>query len=426
MEMTVFDALGERVAMRYERANYDEVALSRIAAEELEATDLPALDLEALTTFVTRGAVMQRPDETFGDLPAIVFSRPHFYIQLLVWNHSTTSIHEHAFSGAFRVLAGSSIHARYRFNPAKALNANLLVGEAKLQDVELLDRGSVRPITAGHDAAMHSLFHLEQPSATVVVRNYSVVSAQPQYALAKPHFAYASHVLNRDTKLGMLKRGISVLRDVDSARCREYMLSVVPTLDVTSIFGLRAELDAAFTGTPLEEAFFDALRDTHGEFSGLLRDVLSASRSERTIIGARALTTDPELRFFLAVLLSAPTREASLALIARRFPDVHAEKKAAALLARLADPDALLASMIEQRSRAASAQSEFNLLQRLTQLFPKDKGLIRAMSDGLVSGADCDWSELAERSQGRYGDAAALEATVEAIRRMPALSAVFR
>ena len=38
MEMTVFDALGERVAMRYERANYDEVALSRIAAEELEAT----------------------------------------------------------------------------------------------------------------------------------------------------------------------------------------------------------------------------------------------------------------------------------------------------------------------------------------------------------------------------------------------------
>ena len=55
--MTIFTELGERVAARYERANYDHRTLSCIAAEELEASALPALDLEGLITFVTRGVV---------------------------------------------------------------------------------------------------------------------------------------------------------------------------------------------------------------------------------------------------------------------------------------------------------------------------------------------------------------------------------
>jgi hypothetical protein len=35
-------------------------------------------------------------------------------IEALFWVDGTTSIHQHSFSGAFQVLAGKSIHSRYR------------------------------------------------------------------------------------------------------------------------------------------------------------------------------------------------------------------------------------------------------------------------------------------------------------------------
>ena len=52
------------------------------------------------------------------------------------------------FSGAFRVLEGSSIHVRYGFSQDDAITSRLLVGDLRFGGAEFLRRGDVRSTPA--------------------------------------------------------------------------------------------------------------------------------------------------------------------------------------------------------------------------------------------------------------------------------------
>ena len=93
---------------------------------------------------------------------------------------ATASIHQHAFSGAFRVVTGSSLHSEYEFVEQARVSQLLLLGEVRTQRLEALTRGDVRRITSGRAGLVHSLFHLDQPSVTLVIRTYGEPWAQPQ------------------------------------------------------------------------------------------------------------------------------------------------------------------------------------------------------------------------------------------------------
>jgi len=74
-------------------------------------------------------------DATFGQPPITLFHHDRFYIEALFWLSSTTSIHQHAFAGAFSVLAGSSVQARYRFEPRTGVERRLRFGHVSLRVV---------------------------------------------------------------------------------------------------------------------------------------------------------------------------------------------------------------------------------------------------------------------------------------------------
>src|SRR4029453_1837766 len=124
--------------------NYDQRAFPGIAAEALEATP-PFQHVsypEVIDGLLFDPRVAPQPSNlSFGQPPIVVFSQSRFYIEVLCWMDATTTIHQHAFSGAFHVLAGSSVHARYRFSANERINLHFLLGDLELDHCELLRAG---------------------------------------------------------------------------------------------------------------------------------------------------------------------------------------------------------------------------------------------------------------------------------------------
>src|SRR5215211_7153732 len=132
----------------------------------------------------------EQPDiqGAFGQPPITLFNGHRFYIDVYYWLDGTTAIHQHAFCGAFQVLQGSSILSQYDFFEKRRINPHFLTGDIRLRSVELLRGGDVRQILPSREY-IHSLFHLERPSVTLIIRTRHSPSGAPQYSYLKPYFA---------------------------------------------------------------------------------------------------------------------------------------------------------------------------------------------------------------------------------------------
>jgi hypothetical protein len=188
-----FTELGRLVESRWRNQNYNEDLFPGIAAQSLTEMSLSErVDPWEIIRWVH--ATPDLPEQmdieaNFGDAPITVYVGPRFYVDVYFWLDGTTSIHQHAFSGAFQVLLGSSVHTHYTFEKDRELNAHFLTGKMMFNDVSLLARGDIREINPG-PRFIHSLFHLERPSATITIRNYKTPSAAVQFSYAKPFLAY--------------------------------------------------------------------------------------------------------------------------------------------------------------------------------------------------------------------------------------------
>ena len=134
---------------------------------------------------------------SFSDLSLRVFNSHHFFIELLIWLDGSTTIHEHAFCGAFCVLDGSSIHSKFQFDCRHRISDRMLIGKSHFCGSELLSRGDIRQICPGK-GNMHSLFHLARPSLTMVIRTHAEKKYLPQMEIRHPCFAIESQ-LPRDS-----------------------------------------------------------------------------------------------------------------------------------------------------------------------------------------------------------------------------------
>ena len=183
MNFQQFQILGEEIHANLKHNSFDEQAFPAIAAEALSRIDLQNdFQLDQLAEFVITTKIKQQPSLAFSNLPPIVYRCEEFYIELLIWMDATTAIHQHAFSGAFRVLVGSSFHSVYEFNEHEQINSQLLLGDVRLKMAEILRTGDVRLIHSGRSGLAHALFHLDRPSVTVVVRNHGEPWALPVHA----------------------------------------------------------------------------------------------------------------------------------------------------------------------------------------------------------------------------------------------------
>lgn len=387
------EALGERIRCQYLSANYDEQQLPDIAASALRAADIESsLDLAQIADFLVETRSIQQPGSIFGDLPLVLYRCKSFYIELLIWTTSTTAIHQHGFSGAFRVFAGSSLHSAYEFEEEKRVSSRILIGTKKFQSAELLQSGDVQAIHSGRQGLLHSLFHLEHPSATLVVRNRQEPWALPQYSLIGPNLAVAESELINDGRVQLLARLLSAAATIDRKKPVELLHQLARNLDFPRLFELVREHYPLLRETDEDwQGFLKAARERHGDLSDHFETLVAVMERERSIVNARHSVRDPELRFFLALLLNVPSRAELLRLVEQRFPDEDPRTLCRRWLAKLSNTSGLVQAFQKLASKAQLSR-DYRLTRHLRAAltFADDDPRTEFLLGALIDGASAD------------------------------------
>ena len=332
--MKEFQVLGTLIENRWRAENYSEQLFPEIAAQALAEAELPSkVDPWDIIRWVQSAVTLpdqKDVDGRFGNPPITLFVGPRFFIDVYYWLDGTTSIHQHAFSGAFQVLLGSSIHSHFDFRIHRILSEHFSVGELSLKNVQLLKFGDIKKILPGPQY-IHSLFHLDRPSATITVRTEHTPSAAVQYDYRKPNFAINPFFRSVSTTKKLQTLGLLLgmkHKDADA------MISqMIVSSDFHTVFFVLSTLSHHFKGNQMDELFqlstsknrfeaiLDKARSAHGELVDMFLDVLKEQERQQNIILRRGNITGEEHRFFLALLLNVSGREKILELVKQRSPE---------------------------------------------------------------------------------------------------------
>src|SRR5215217_2101157 len=316
---TFFDQLGRTVLERWKRENFSLGKFPEIARAVLdERPPAKQVDLaELVRDFLLTEEQPFQTDSDFGEPELVVYSHPRFYIQLLFWLDGTTAIHQHEFSGAFHVMHGSSIHAHYEFEKARSVTPYLRVGNVQTKKIDLLECGRTVEIVSGQ-RNIHSLFHLDSPSVTVVVRTQHDPGTGPQFNYMPPHIAIDPHFSDKLTL--RRKQLLDVLEQAEDAGYVELVLEMTADLDFERGFSVLHHCMGYLKQLDQWERVLRAFEKKHGAIAAGVSATLKEDVRRRVIKSLRSAIIEPEHRFFLALLMNAPSRADLLALVAQRFP----------------------------------------------------------------------------------------------------------
>jgi hypothetical protein len=314
-----FTELGSAVLHRWKRENFSLVKFPEIARAAVEArapakqVDLPAF----MRDFLLREEHPFQTDSSFGEPELVVYNDPRFYIQLLFWLDGTTAIHQHEFSGAFHVLDGSIIHAQYDFQKARPVTPYLRVGTLRMKKIDILESGSTVPITSGRQT-IHSLFHLDSPSVTLVVRTHHDPGTGPQFNYLPPHLAIDPH--HSDLLTMRRNQLLDVLEHVEDPGYAELVMEMIADLDFERGFYVLQHCMEYLQRLDEWGSAIKAFNKRHGTLAAGVAATLQEAVRQNVIKGLRSTITEPQHRFFLALLMNARTRADLLSLVGRRFP----------------------------------------------------------------------------------------------------------
>jgi hypothetical protein len=233
-------------------------------------------------------------------------------------------------------LHGSSIHSWYEFERRVAVNAFCEIGDINLKVCEILERGDVQEIRSGR-RYIHSLFHLDQPSATIVVRTDRSPLDLPQFSYHQPNLAIDPFFEQDETtkKLQAVSAVVHANRENADGLIAEWM----KTSDLQTTFMILSQLRGLFRSNQLEqmfrpdesksrfEKFLDLAAQRHGENGEIFRPIFARMDMLDEIVTRRGYVTNPEHRFFMALLLNADGRERMFSLIKHRYPDADPVEK---------------------------------------------------------------------------------------------------
>jgi hypothetical protein len=323
MSMTI-EKLGQTIEKAWRARNYNPDVFPELASTLLSQYPvyeyLSPLDIVRWTQATPDFPYQRNFDWRFGEPSLALWAgSPRFYIEAVFWLDGTTSIHQHLFSGAFQLLAGSSLHTEYRFTPERDPVPELRYGRVEPLRSELLRVGDCRAILPSHQF-IHALFHLERPSVTIVVRTYKDVGSDPGYeylrpALARDPFCEPQQLV-RQTQLYHL------LKQVEDPRHLPMVRASLREADLFSAFFL---IEHCFYAAPndrtMMRTLLDCARERHKDYVDVWEAVLEERRREIYIIDRRRIVRQPLHRFFFALILNLPERDMIFNVIRSRFPD---------------------------------------------------------------------------------------------------------
>jgi hypothetical protein len=371
--LRVFEDLGATIEEAWERLDYDELAFPALAAGALrEARIHEAISGADVIRWLLAAREIPEQDDieaSFGEPPITVLHGRRFYIQVLLWTEGTTSIHRHAFSGAFVVLDGSSLHVRYAFAPRRRVSSHLQLGAVRLESLELLARGDVTAIT--HDL-IHSTFHLETPSATVVIRTYRDADASIQHEYMPPSVAFDPFFKDPGTTRRL--QALTFMRRMMQPGHVELAADLVARSDLHTAWLVLLQAYRSLRSAARAAPLLDAARRRHGAAADDLAAALDEELRRRKLHRLRALVTDEAHRFFLALLQNLPDREAIYAAVRLRYRDGEPRARVIAWMEALSGAGTIGVDLTDKLTRTIvlallDGRSMAGVLERLKESF---------------------------------------------------------
>lgn len=338
--MELFQQLGAEIEALWLEKNYNEEHLPAISADALKRADLPSkLSAWDVVEWSLKQKEMPRQRDVagrFADPPITIYSGLRFHIDVYFWFEGTTAIHQHGFCGAFQVLMGSSIHSWYEFERSEVVNAFCEIGEMSLKVCEILEVGAVQEIWAGRQY-IHSLFHLDQPSATICVRTDRSPLHPPQFSYHKPSLAL-DPFFDQDTTTKQLQV-MSTLFRAKRPDADRLVTEFIEKSDFQTAYMILVRLRSLLGASRMEQMFnLDSPRVRFNNFMDIARkrfgtagEALPAIFERYDVIDEilirRGYVTEPEHRFFMALLMNVNGRERILSLVQQRYKDVDPIEK---------------------------------------------------------------------------------------------------
>jgi hypothetical protein len=234
------------------------------------------------------------------------------------------------------VFEGSSIHSWYEFERDEAVNIFTETGRLNLKVCRILEKGMTQEIWPGRQY-IHSLFHLEEPSTTIVVRTHRSPLEMPQYNYYKPGLA-TDPFYSEDTAIKK-RQIVMALLQARRPDADELIAKLLNESDFQTSFSLLTNLKPALmndhiertfgveTGKKRFERFFEIVEKRHGPTAEILRPVFDYLDLQGQLIEKRKFVSEPEHRFLFALLLNLDDREHILELIRQRYTDEDAVEK---------------------------------------------------------------------------------------------------
>ncbi len=320
--LAYFERLGGLIDQRWTALGRRPGQLTGVATDALGEVPLPdSLTPEAILGLLATGTGLpaQRPSsDKFGQPPAVMYRSDNFQVQALTWMEGTTSIHQHGFDGAFRVLRGSSLHVQYSFDDAETLaDQHLVAGRLMMLDPEILWAGDIRPIVAGPEF-IHALFHLDRPSVTIVARSRSSELPCPQYDYRLPGLGVDA--LHADDGVRMRMRGLHSLYRLDRQRALEVALDVIGGQDLWTAFQVCDDWAYTYGESSGLEALIEQLGRRHAVLGELLGPMYSEEVRRGHLLARRGLMRESRHRLFLALVINLPDRRAIHQAMEQLFP----------------------------------------------------------------------------------------------------------
>ena len=338
--MELFQQLGNEIEGLWRDKNYNEELLPAIAKDALRRADLPsklsAWDVVEWSLKQTELPRQRDVNANFADPPVTIYSGLRFHIDVYFWFEGTTAIHQHGFCGAFQVLMGSSIHSWYEWTCREAINAFTEIGDIKLKLCELLEVGDVQEIWAGKEY-IHSLFHLDHPSATIVVRTDRSPLQLPQFSYHRPYLAI-DPFFEQDTVTKKIQVMSTLIRANHPDADRQ-ITDLLNASDLQTTFPILNQLRALLRSNQLSqlfkleepknrfENFLEIVKQRHGKAGEIFDAVFERYDMLDEIMNRRGFVTNPEHRFFTALLLNVGESDRIFSLIKKRFPDADPIEK---------------------------------------------------------------------------------------------------
>jgi hypothetical protein len=327
--------LGSVIDREWRKKNYDDLLFPQLAAAALSRSDewySTSLD-QIVEWFTSATDLPPQHLDGFGQPNVRVFANHKFRVELLFWFESTTSIHEHAFSGAFGVVSGSSLHTQYNFETTHRPCPELATGALTLRSSDLLRRGASHPIEPGA-SYIHSLFHLDYPSVSIVIRTHEDRRHTPQMRYARPGLAEAEQYDPYPHKA--ILAVLEAMGRISDALFARAAVSVIAEHDLLTAFRAARSVLRSSAAESVKKQVFERFAERDASLAHIMSEVVERQRRDGVLVAKRAEITDPEQRFLLALLLNIPDRSTILSLVSDRFPDVDPAHKVSTLFCDMA------------------------------------------------------------------------------------------